>query len=455
MKIELKHIPPPEFTFVEARPTVPVEEYERRLSTLYQAAQVDWVAVYADREHYANLVYLLNFDPRFEEALLLLGPSSKRFLVLGNEDMGYTSVLPTPVELVLCQTFSLGGQPRGTAAKLKAALAGLGVHFGQTVSVVGWKYLEPGEGDEPGAPAFIPAFFVDVLRALVSPGGKVVDGTALLMHPERGLRALNSADQIAAFEWAARNASAAVFGVLHGARPGMSEMQAMRGMGYAGLPMSMHPIFVSGKGELNGLRSPGDRVLEYGDAVSTAVGYWGSLVCRAGLMLGEPDWSFFESIVAPYYHALTTWYTTASLGVTGDEIARAVSRAFDGSPLHSMLNPGHLTSYDEWLHTPVRPGSDEKIASGMVFQSDIIPTPLPPGRALNCEDTVAFADSTLRAEIRARHHGLWERVQGRRRFIQDALGVSLPEEILPLSDGVLYLPPFWLAADYVCTVADE
>jgi len=46
--------------------------------------------------------------------------------------------------------------------------------------------------------------------------------------------------------------------------------------------MSMHPIFVSGKGELNGLRSPGAKVLEYGDAVSTAVGYWGSLVCRPG-----------------------------------------------------------------------------------------------------------------------------------------------------------------------------
>ena len=195
-------------------------------------------------------------------------------------------------------------------------------------------------------------------------------------------------------------------------------------------------------------------MLEYGDAVSTAVGYWGSLVCRAGMMLGEPDWSFFESTVTPYYRALATWYTTARIGVTGDEIIQAVSRAFDGSPLRSMLNPGHLTSFDEWLHSPVRPGSKEKIASGMVFQSDIIPTPLPPGRALNCEDTVAFADAALRAEIRSAHPGLWERVQRRRRFIQEALGVSLPEEMLPLSDGVLYLPPFWLAAELVCVVSE-
>ena len=29
--------------------------------------------VYADREHFANLHFLTNFDPRFEEAVLLLG----------------------------------------------------------------------------------------------------------------------------------------------------------------------------------------------------------------------------------------------------------------------------------------------------------------------------------------------------------------------------------------------
>ena len=234
----------------------------------------------------------------------------------------------------------------------------------------------------------------------------------------------------------------------------MSEMQAMKHMGYAGQPMSMHPIFVSGKGELNGLRSPGAKVLEYGDAVSTAVGYWGSLVCRAGMLLGEPDWSFFESTVAPYYRVLATWYTTARIGVSGDEIFHAVSRAFAGSSLRSMLNPGHLTSFDEWLHSPVRPGSNEKIASGMVFQSDIIPTPLPAGRALNCEDTVAFADAALRAEMRAAYPELWGRVQQRRLFIRDALGVALPEELLPLSDGALYLPPFWLAADTACAVTE-
>ena len=93
---------------------------------------------------------------------------------------------------------------------------------------MGWKYLEVYETDEPAAPAYLPAFFVDVVRSLLGTSGKVADGTTLLMHPETGMRSLNSADQIATFEWAARNTSAAVFSILTGTRPGMSEMQAMQ-----------------------------------------------------------------------------------------------------------------------------------------------------------------------------------------------------------------------------------
>ena len=33
----------------------------------------DHVVVWADREHSANLAYLSGFDPRFEEAVLIVG----------------------------------------------------------------------------------------------------------------------------------------------------------------------------------------------------------------------------------------------------------------------------------------------------------------------------------------------------------------------------------------------
>ena len=455
MKITLQQVPLPAFQFAENIPTIPTEEYERRLSALSQAAGTDWVLVFADREHSANLTWLVNYDPRFEEGLLVLGRNGQRTLIVGNEGMGYLPIVRVPLDVELCQTFSLNSQPRSTAPRLKDVLVKIGLSAGQSASLVGWKYLETYETDDPSAPAFIPAFFVDVVRNLLGNSGKLVDGTALLMHPENGLRNLNSADQIAAFEWAARTSSAAVFSILTGTRPGMSEMQAMQLMLFSGQPLSMHPIFVSGKGEINGLRSPSGKIIEYGDAVSTGLGYWGSLSCRAGMMLGQQDMSFFDKVAAPYFKAVVSWYENMQIGAIGKDIFQTVAGAFDGSGMHSMLNPGHLTSYEEWTSSPIRPDSTEKIRSGMVFQSDIIPTPIPTGWLMNCEDTVAVADASLRAEIKSSHPDLWLRIQNRRQLMHDALGIHLAEELLPLTDGTTYLPPFWLAPELVCTVSRE
>ncbi len=453
MKIVLKNVPMPKFHFPEAIPAIPAEEYERRLSALVQAAESDWVLVYADREHSANLTWLINYDPRFEEGLLVLGRNGRRTLIVGNEGIGYLPIVRVPVDVELCQTFSLNSQPRSTASRLKDVLVKIGLRAGQSACLVGWKYLETYETDDPIAPAYMPAFFVDEVRNILGIGGKVIDGTALLMHPESGLRNLNSADQIAAFEWAARTTSAAVFSILTGTRPGMSEMQAIHLMRYAGQPMTMHPIFVSGKEEINGLRSPTGKIIEYGDAVSTGLGYWGSLSCRAGLMLGQPDVSFFEQVAAPYFHTIAAWYQVLRIGAQGKHVFQAIAEAFDGSGLRSSLNPGHLTSYEEWTSSPIRPDSAEKVHSGMVFQSDIIPTPLPAGWLMNCEDTVAVADASLRTELQARYPELWGRVQGRRQLMSEALGIQMAEELLPLTDGTAYLPPFWLASELVCAVS--
>ena len=455
MKIDLKSIPMPAFHFPEIIPAIPVEEYDRRLAALVQAAGTDWVIVYADREHAANLTWLVNYDPRFEEALLVLGYAGQRTLIVGNEGLGYIPIVPVDLDVELCQTLSLNSQPRGTAPRLKDVLSKIGLSIGQSASLVGWKYLESFESNDSTAPAFFPAFFVDVVRSLLGPSGSISDGTTLLMHPEIGLRNINSVDQIAAFEWAARTSSAAVFNILNHTRPGMSEMQAIQLMRYAGQPLSMHPIFVSGKGEINGLRSASSKLIEYGDAVSTGLGYWGSLCCRAGMMLGQPDSDFFQQVAAPYFRVVATWYQTLRIGIPGGEVFQAVEDAFDGSGMHSMLNPGHLTSYEEWTSSPICPDNPQRVRSGMVFQSDIIPTPVPTGWLMNCEDTVAVADASLRAEIKTKYPQLWMRVQNRRQLMIDALGIQISEELLPLTDGCAYLPPFWLAPELVCTISAE
>jgi hypothetical protein len=79
-------------------------------------------------------------------------------------------------------------------------------------------------------------------------------------------------------------------------------------------------------------------------------------------------------------------------------------------------HPGHLTGHDEWIHSPIRPGSGDYIRSGMPFQVDVIPVPLRNGWALNCEDAVIFAEEPLRTEIRAHHPATWQRIELRQAF---------------------------------------
>ena len=456
MNVSLRQIERPDWSIPadEPQPIIPTAEYEQRLATLYAAAGCTWTVVYADREHVANLVFLTHFDPRFEEALLVLGPNGARTLILGNEDMGYTSQARPQLTFVLCQAFSLMGQARDQAPRLDLVLRDIGLTAGDSIGVVGWKYLEAAEDDDLVTPAFIPAFILRQLQRIAGPNGSVTDATSALMHPTQGLKSRNSAAQIAAFEWAAVRTSEAVQRVLRSARPGQSEAEAAFAFGYQGLPMSCHPMLNSANADdpVVGLRSPGTRKLGYGDGVSTAMGYWGSLCARAGLLRADAPTGFVEHFVAPYYRAVATWYQIIRVGVVGGELFNTVLAAFEGSTILPALNPGHLVSIDEWTHTPIRENSTDAVLSGMALQCDIIPSPMPDGQALNCEDTIAIADAQLRAELAAKYPAVWQRIQARRDFMRNMLGLTLDESVLPLSNTPALLAPFWLAPDLVCTV---
>jgi hypothetical protein len=233
----------------------------------------------------------------------------------------------------------------------------------------------------------------------------------------------------------------------------MTEFEAVGLMRYEGDALSAHIMCATGKGDIVGLRSPSAKRIELGDGATTAASFWGSLCCRAGMVLDQPDQAYFANVVAPYYRAVATWYQTVRIGVSGGQIHSAVTAAFGDAPFNSMLNPGHLVSYDEWVHSPVRPGSAEKIASGMALQTDIIPAPLRPGQSLNCEDTVVVADAALRAELQSKYPDVWARMTARRAFLRDQLGIIVAEEVLPLSTAPAYLPPFWLKNNLVCVLS--
>ncbi len=215
-------------------------------------------------------------------------------------------------------------------------------------------------------------------------------------------------------------------------------------MGYAGEVLTAHVMLATADrdGEVVGLRSPGDRILKAGDGAAAAIGYWGGLSARAGLIV-EHDEDFL-TLTSVYFAGLAAWYATADIGVAEGEIFDAVTEALGRGGLRSALNPGHLTGQDEWVHTPIRPGSAEPIQSGMPFQIDVIPTPMPRGVALNCEDGVVFADAALRAELRASHPEVLARMEARAAFARDRIGAPVKDSLLLLSSTPLCLAPFWL-----------
>lgn len=440
----------------EVAPELPAPLYSARLERLRERAAMrgyDRLVVYADREHSANLSYLTGFDPRFEEAILVLGPVGVPVLLAGNECIGLARAAPLPVEAVLFQELSLPGQPRDRSKPLSEILGGAGVRGGSTVGVLGWKAA----ADRTWMDA--PAFLVDALRAIVGPSGVVENATHLLMHAADGLRVINEPEQIAAFEHAAGETSNGIRNLLVELRPGMREREAVRLLEWSGAPLSCHLMLTAGPRARYGLLSPGDRIIERGDPLTVAFGIWGALNCRAGFVVEEaaelPEGirDYVERLVGPYFEAVAEWYGALRVGVSGGELQEIIDRRLGDPFFGTFLNPGHQLHLDEWVNSPVGPGSRIELASGMVMQVDVIPATGGPYFTTNIEDGIALADGPLRESLAVSYPDLWDRVGRRRAFMRDVLGIDLHPDVLPLSNLPAVLPPFLLRPDRVMTLA--
>jgi hypothetical protein len=432
-------------------PTVFVERLERMRSAM-DARGYDHLVVWADREHSANMAYLTGFDPRFEEAVLLIGPSGDPAILAGNECSAMAAAAPLPMRTVMFQDLSLPGQPRDASASLRQILAEEGIGAGSRVGVVGWKTYASRTTIEA------PAFLVDELRAATA-GGLVENATDLLIDPAAGLRVINEVDQLAAFEWAACQTSNGVRHVLAGLRPGMSERECARLLAWNGAPLSCHLMLTAGPRAALGLLSPGDRPIERGDPFTIAFGIWGALNCRAGFVVEDADEldgtrrDYVERLVAPYFVAVAEWYGALHIGQVGGELQRIVDEHL-GDPFFGVhLNPGHQLHLDEWVNSPVFPGSGIELRSGMALQCDIIPATGTPYFTTNIEDGVVLADEALRTELAARHPGAWQRIQARRAFMAEQLGIDLHPDVLPLSNLAGHLAPFLLRPERAMTLA--
>lgn len=449
-KIALAELTLPEFGVPTTEPEIPIATYEARIRETRERAAYsgyDALLVYGDREHFANIAYLTGYDPRFEEALAIFVPGRPLMLLVGNEGMAYAALSPVPMERVLYQSFSLPGQSRGASKSLATILRDAGINPGTKVGIAGWKYFQANEATYPAEWIEAPAYLVDTLRALhCTP----LNATALFMDAARGLRAINDVDQLARFEFAATLSSEAIRNVLFHVQPGMTEYDAVRLMGMNGFPLACHPMCSAGERAVAGLPSPSMRVLQEGDPITVALGLWGALNARAGFLVrdasGLPDGirDYVDKLVAPYFRAVVEWYEAVGIGVTGGELFAIIDKHL-GDPFFGVgLNPGHLIHLDEWLNSPIFRGSRQQLCSGMALQVDVIPATHSPYFTTNIEDGIALADEPLRASFAAKYPEAWSRIERRRAFMQDILGIHLKPEVLPFSNIPAYLPPFWL-----------
>ena len=180
----------PEFGEPTVQPALSGALYQARIAAALAAALAaghNALVVYGDREHAANVSYLTGYDPRFEECLLIALPGRRPSLLLGNEGWGYAEIAAGDFDRLLCQSFSLPGQPRGEQKSLAALLVDAGLGAGMRIGAVGWKVFD---ARDPGSDASwldLPHFIASHLRAI----GPTRNATSLFIDPASGLRAIN------------------------------------------------------------------------------------------------------------------------------------------------------------------------------------------------------------------------------------------------------------------------
>ena len=430
-------------------PAFSLREAEARLQAVRAAmARAGYAAlvVYGDREHAANLHWLTGFDPRFEEAILVV-TEGDALLIAGNECLAYTVVSPLVIagklRTGLCASLSLPSQPRDSR-RLWEWLNTV-VPAGSRIGVAGWKWFTADELPPDADPALaldVPAFLADPLRDRAA---RVENATALFMHPGHGLRARTSVDDIARLEFSNHMAASAMRRMVFAFQEGMTDFAAIEAARIGGLPLGCHMTFAMG--DTPGLSGPiGDRIVK-GRPASFNVAHWGSNICRAGWMArGAGDLpasaaGYLDDFVFPYTQAMSDWCGMMRPGVPGGSVWAMIHDRLPPS-FGITLNPGHLIGLDEWMSSPIMPGSDIPLASGMAMQMDVIPAHSRWG-STRMEDGYVLADDGLREALARVHPNVARRCALRAEFMRRVIRMEVPASLLPLADTCGIIAP-WL-----------
>ena len=453
----------PEFGRAQRPQEAPLEEYRSRIDAARMAMErrgLTHLIVYGDREHFANLAYLTGFDPRFEEALLILSNERDPLILVGNECEDYLKISPLwrakKLRSELFQPLSLLNQPRDESRYVRDIFADELIQSTSRVGCVGWKYFAENEHPNARHAIEIPAYLVDTLRELAGVDD-VVNATDVFMHPGEGLRTFCSAAEIAYFEYANVEASEGMRRMLWAINEGMTDHELATEARLNGDPLGCHMTLMTGDNPYGGLSGPVGATVTRGRPLSTNVCYWGSNSCRAGWVaesaadLPRESQDYVEAFCGPYVEAIAAWLRLLKIGTTGDALDQAIRERLPFDRFGISLNAGHLIHLDEWLSSPVYVGSDITIHSGMAMQIDVIPTS-EQYFSTRMEDGLVIADDALRRQIQREYPECLARIEERRRFMTEVLGFELADEVLPLSNVAGIVSPFLLQPRQVLAI---
>ena len=452
--IEYVTVPTPVVSVPESSPELSVAVLRGRQDRTCRrmlADGLDFVVVYADREHCANFAWLVGFDPRFEEAAAILTSDGMLTMILGNENLTMPDYLGVEGTTVHFPTFSLLNQPRSGVRPFGQILAECGIDGGKSVGICGWKYYTPEDGCSPES-FEVPHWIVEAVKEAVrqsgtKAAGTVVNAAPLFMSPVDGLRTILEPEQIAGYEYACCLVSKAYLDLLASLRPGMTERQLAMAFTSGGYPQSVHAMLSSGEKATWGLTSPSDRTVALGDFLTSAYGLKGALIARAAFVASSKEdlpsacrW-WMKEVAEPYFRAAVLWYESMHVGARAADVFSLVEAEFPSGRFGWTLNPGHFIGDDEWVSSPFSRGSGAVLKSGSYLQFDLIPDPPGPQWGANMEDGFVVADESLRARLASASPQIVKRFARRRAYLQDTLGIRVSEDLLPMSDLAGFYTP--------------
>jgi len=435
------------------------DDYLLRISLLREAMKahsIDFTVIFGDREHFANIEYFCSYDCRFEEGILIVPLTGTPTILVGNEGMSYSAIIPFEVNRVFYRNFSLQGQPRKQEEKLVEIFRTAGILKESYVGVCGYKYFYPEYTPADPAHTFdVPAYIMNELFEAADEQ-KVINTTEMLTGLSGGIRLfVHSAKEIAQAEAAACLSASVFLRMMKALKPGITEYELSSSVGVGFAPLSMYPMVNFGDEHISiGLASPSEnQSLETGEPCSLCYGIRGCLTSRAAIAakdeasMGHGLDRYLFSFYGKFFEAMSKWYETLKVGATGNDLHWAVHNIIGAPEFGVTLNVGHYSGMDEWVNALSFDGSNFVVLDGAYMQVDIIASAGDPVRLAICEDAVIVAGKELRDALSKEYPETYQRIMKRQQKIREVTGIEISVDVLPLSNLNAVMFPFMMNLD--------